>query len=151
MSSPRALLESLANERGYYGFLAADELGTEYEFSGDSLQADESAIAELARRQDLLRARELFFVGQEGSRPLRVGCRRRVLQRGREAAGGNPGRSLGLAFPGDFHGGEHWSVRRPRAPLSATVPAVLRTSFLGCEHPRAVGIRRRQEREPVYA
>ena len=62
----RAMLEPLAAERSYYGFLAADELGLPYAFAHDTLAADESVIETLAKRHDLLRARELFLVGLDG-------------------------------------------------------------------------------------
>lgn len=62
----KAMLEPLAADRSYYGFLAADELGLPYAFAHDTLAADESVIEALARRQDLLRARELFLVGLDG-------------------------------------------------------------------------------------
>ena len=59
----REILEALATERSYYGFLAADEVGVPYAFAHDALAADESVIESLSRRQDLQRARELFLVG----------------------------------------------------------------------------------------
>jgi soluble lytic murein transglycosylase len=62
----RSALEPLAAERSYYGFLAADELGVAYAFDHDSLRPDESVIEVLSRRDDLLRARELFLVGLDG-------------------------------------------------------------------------------------
>lgn len=58
-----AMLAPLAAERSYYGFLAADELGLPYAFAHDSLEADETVIESLAKRHDLMRARELFLVG----------------------------------------------------------------------------------------
>ncbi len=57
------VLRTLAGERSYYGFLAADELGVAYSFDHDSLQGDEAVIETLSRRDDLARARELFLVG----------------------------------------------------------------------------------------
>jgi soluble lytic murein transglycosylase len=57
------VLETLARERSYYGFLAADELGVAYAFDHDALTADEAIIEALSRREDLVRARELFLVG----------------------------------------------------------------------------------------
>jgi soluble lytic murein transglycosylase len=63
VAAAREILESLAAERSYYGFLAADEIGVPYAFAHDALAADESTIASLARRKDLQRARELFLVG----------------------------------------------------------------------------------------
>ena len=60
------VLELLAAERSYYGFLAADELGVGYAFAHDTLKADESAIATLSRREEFVRARELFLVGLDG-------------------------------------------------------------------------------------
>ena len=64
--SAGAILGSLSAERSYYGFLAADELGQEYEFAHAAADADEVAIARLAARPDLVRARELFLVGLDG-------------------------------------------------------------------------------------
>jgi len=62
-AAARVLLESLAAERSYYGFLAADELGVDYAFANDTLQADAAVIESLAQRPDLIRARELLLVG----------------------------------------------------------------------------------------
>ena len=61
----RAVLEPLAAERDYYGFLAADELGIEYALGHVSLQADEAIIESLAARPGLIRARELFLGGED--------------------------------------------------------------------------------------
>lgn len=61
-----ALLTELAAETGYYGFLAADELDRPYALDGAAAEPDEDVITELAARQDLVRARELFRVGQDG-------------------------------------------------------------------------------------
>jgi soluble lytic murein transglycosylase len=60
------ILERLALERSYYGFLAADELGKAYAFASNEFVANEDRIAELAIRPDLVRARELFMVGLDG-------------------------------------------------------------------------------------
>lgn len=60
------VLEALAGARSYYGFLAADELGVAYSFADATLQADETVIATLSRREDLVRARELLLVGLDG-------------------------------------------------------------------------------------
>ena len=38
------MLEPLAAERSYYGFLAADELGVPYALSDATLEADEAVI-----------------------------------------------------------------------------------------------------------
>ncbi|HSM29528.1 MAG TPA: transglycosylase SLT domain-containing protein [Woeseiaceae bacterium] len=65
-AAAKAVLEPLAAERSYYGFLAADELGVDYAFAHDTLRADETVIESLARRPDLVRARELFLVGLDG-------------------------------------------------------------------------------------
>ena len=61
----RDLLEALAKERSYYGFLAADSLGRRYAFRDSPLEANEASLELLAQRTDLQRARELFFVGLE--------------------------------------------------------------------------------------
>ncbi len=59
----RAILTELAGERSYYGFLAADAIGRPYQYADAPLGADDTLIAELAGRPELVRARELYFVG----------------------------------------------------------------------------------------
>lgn len=60
------VLAALATTRSYYGFLAADELELPYALAAESFAPDEPAIAALAASPALLRARELFLVGQDG-------------------------------------------------------------------------------------
>ena len=61
-----ATLRTLAAERSYYGFLAADVLGAGYAFDHSEMQADEEVIASLADMPQVIRARELFKVGLDG-------------------------------------------------------------------------------------
>lgn len=65
-SEAEAVFLKLATERSYYGFLAADELGQPYAFGNDRFIADEQLIQQLVERPELIRARELFLVGQDG-------------------------------------------------------------------------------------
>jgi len=65
-AAARPILEQLAGERSYYGFLAADELGGRYALEQDVLVADEASLQSLAANPALIRARELFLVGLEG-------------------------------------------------------------------------------------
>jgi soluble lytic murein transglycosylase len=58
----KALLGSLALERDYYGFLAADEIGAEYVFQHVATNATESELAKLAALPAMQRARELATV-----------------------------------------------------------------------------------------
>jgi soluble lytic murein transglycosylase len=51
-------LGELSKVRSYYGFLAADELGTDYALDHDRLAADETALNEIATRPEVVRARE---------------------------------------------------------------------------------------------
>ena len=60
------LLSSLARERGYYGFLSADYLGTDYALEPAPVQPDEATLAELQIDPALTRARELFMTGLDG-------------------------------------------------------------------------------------
>jgi soluble lytic murein transglycosylase len=62
----RAELEALAQERSYYGFLAADELDAPYALLHAELSVNEDDIEGMAAREDLLRARELYLVGLDG-------------------------------------------------------------------------------------
>ena len=61
-----AEFQSLAAERSYYGFLAADELDLPYALEHTDLTSDEDQLAKMASRSDLLRARELYLVGLDG-------------------------------------------------------------------------------------
>lgn len=61
-----ALLASLATQRSYYGFLAADQLNQVYVFNQDAIDGDATIIAKLSGNPSLIRARELFLVGLEG-------------------------------------------------------------------------------------
>ena len=61
----RASLQELSEERSYYGFLAADELGQDYALDHTQLLADEDAIAAIEAHPAILRAGELFRVGQD--------------------------------------------------------------------------------------
>jgi soluble lytic murein transglycosylase len=60
-----AALSELAGERSYYGFLAADEMKLKYALSDVEYVIDEALIEQLELRPDLVRARELFKVGQD--------------------------------------------------------------------------------------
>ena len=58
---------SLADERGYYSFLAADRLEAPYQWRYAPVPPDEATIAALEQRPDVLRSRELFFVGLDAN------------------------------------------------------------------------------------
>lgn len=62
-ASSHDILEKLAGERSYYGFLAADVIGAPYAFAHSPTEDDDKLVAELLSQPDLLRARELFLVG----------------------------------------------------------------------------------------
>jgi soluble lytic murein transglycosylase len=61
----RETFRTLAGERSYYGFLAADAIGAPYAFDHLPTDVDTAVAAELALQPELIRARELFFVGQD--------------------------------------------------------------------------------------
>lgn len=63
----RNALETLSAERSYYGFLASDELGNDYALQTTTLPASNEVMAEIAGKPGILRARELFLVGLDGS------------------------------------------------------------------------------------
>lgn len=60
------ILSGLAERQSYHGFLAADHIGTDYALASDAAAADETIIADLASREALIRARELYKVGLDG-------------------------------------------------------------------------------------
>ncbi|MDX1655543.1 MAG: transglycosylase SLT domain-containing protein, partial [Candidatus Competibacteraceae bacterium] len=59
-----ALYRALAEERSYYGFLAADRVGAPYRLNPDPVNPDPQTLAALEARPGLLRARELLLLGR---------------------------------------------------------------------------------------
>lgn len=65
-SSASEIFAALAEERSYYGFLAADAIAADYNFSHEALTTDDAALQLLEKNPALIRARELFMVGLDG-------------------------------------------------------------------------------------
>lgn len=62
--SAQGILQALAKERSYHGFLAADLLDQAYRYDATPLDLEQSGIDRLAKRPGFLRARELFQLGR---------------------------------------------------------------------------------------
>lgn len=62
-AAARTAFTALSQERSYYGFLAADEVGGAYALDSSELAADETALGAVANKPGIVRARELFLVG----------------------------------------------------------------------------------------
>ena len=62
----KAIFHNVATERSYHGFLAADATNTPYALAAGSVNGNSMLASELAGMPELIRARELFFVGLEG-------------------------------------------------------------------------------------
>ena len=62
-STAELLYSSLASERSYYGFLAADRIGRPYNLNHRPAKVDEFAILALEEKPLIKRARELFAIG----------------------------------------------------------------------------------------
>jgi soluble lytic murein transglycosylase len=60
----RALYARLSTERDYYGFLAADRSGLDYQYRNRDLVASKEEIAEMSARPALRMAREFFELGE---------------------------------------------------------------------------------------
>jgi soluble lytic murein transglycosylase len=60
------ILAALAEERSYYGFLAADALDVDYALEGETIAANARVASTLDELPGLIRARELYYVGLEG-------------------------------------------------------------------------------------
>ncbi len=73
------LMRALAQERSFYGFLAADQSGAAYQFADADLDYVPAAFDALASAPEMLRARELHAVGQ----PARAQSEWRRAMRGR--------------------------------------------------------------------
>jgi soluble lytic murein transglycosylase len=63
----RPIFAELAGERGYYSFMSADRLNADYNWQHAQTAPDETLIAALERRADMVRARELFMTGQDAN------------------------------------------------------------------------------------
>ncbi len=63
-SDARLIYSRLAEERDYYGFLAADLLSTEYQIVNDPLPRYSPVMDRLLKLPGITRARELYHVGQ---------------------------------------------------------------------------------------
>jgi len=66
VAASAAILQPLATQRSYYGFLAADQLDLDYSLTQASIESNASVLRELSENEALVRARELFYVGLEG-------------------------------------------------------------------------------------
>ena len=58
------IFAELARHRSFYGFLAADRIGSSYNLNNDSEPASATELAQLAAATGLQRARELFLLNQ---------------------------------------------------------------------------------------
>jgi len=60
------IFADLALDRDYYGFLAGDAIGVPYALVDRPMTLNQQVTTAIAQRPELIRARELFFVGLEG-------------------------------------------------------------------------------------
>lgn len=69
-----AIYGELAGERSYYGFLAADRIGRDYQLNHRALEYSDHELRLLAAQSGAMRARELFSLGRtvEARREWRV-------------------------------------------------------------------------------
>lgn len=65
-NAARPIFLKLAEERSYYGFLAADAIGADYNFAHSDLEADEEVLKRIEKLPAFERARELFMTGLDG-------------------------------------------------------------------------------------
>ncbi|ALG69131.1 transglycosylase SLT domain-containing protein [Beggiatoa leptomitoformis] len=61
----KAIYQILAQEREYYGFLSADRLQQPYQFNDEALNVTANDLATLQKNNNILNARELYYVGME--------------------------------------------------------------------------------------
>jgi len=60
----RAIYESLAQDRSYYGFLASDRIGAEYSMQHESVDASPEEVSAMLARPGIQMAQELYLIGQ---------------------------------------------------------------------------------------
>jgi len=59
-----AIYENLAQDRSYYGFLAADRIGAEYSMQHESIGASPEEVSAMLARPGIQMAQELYLMGQ---------------------------------------------------------------------------------------
>lgn len=57
------IFNKISDDRSYYGFLAADQLGQPYNLRSDAIRFEERELEDLIRHPNLVRAYELYKVG----------------------------------------------------------------------------------------
>lgn len=65
LNESQILMHKLAQTRGYYGFLASQHLQKPYAIARHKLALDATHLAQIARRNSVLRAYELYSLGRE--------------------------------------------------------------------------------------
>ena len=63
-SDANALYQNIANERSYYGFLAADKIASSYSITSTPVQYSTDEFEQVAQMPAIVRARELLLVNQ---------------------------------------------------------------------------------------
>ena len=63
-SEARSIYESLARDRGYYGFLASDRIGEGYSMQHVSVEASPEEVSAMLARPGIQMAQELYLMGQ---------------------------------------------------------------------------------------
>lgn len=63
LDAAKNLYEQAAQDRSFYGFLAADRLKQPYRFNAEAISANQNYKQELIKNSAIIRAREFFFVG----------------------------------------------------------------------------------------
>ncbi len=64
LAEAESIYEQVAQQRDYYGFLAADRIGNSYHLNHRPLPVDPELIAQVELQPGLQRAREFFLLGQ---------------------------------------------------------------------------------------
>ena len=118
----RAGFESLARERDYYGFLAADRLGTDYRFNHRPLAVATDTAERVAAMPAVRRALELLALGR------RVEARREWHALTRELGEDELGAAAWIARCRDWHGRAILTIARTpeRDDLDLRFPIVYR-------------------------
>ncbi len=121
----KGVMQKLSEQRSYYGFLAADELGQNYALAHAGLLANEDLIAAIESLPEMIRARELFLVGQDSGGRSEWQAAVRHIVGGRKTPGGHTGASLGLALSRDFDRGKPGRIRRFVDSLPVALSAIV--------------------------
>ncbi len=117
---PFQVYKSLAQERSFYGFLAADKVGQEYNLSHEPVDPNNTLIRQLSQLPELVRAKELFLLNQRRDAHREWTYAAEQLNNEELAAAGKMAKNWGWHFKAieSLSNAEFWNDLQVRFPVA---------------------------------